>query len=260
LGELENTVVVISGDHGAPGFPGGKCNLYDFGVHVPLAIWWPGKPGGRVVDDFVNLMDLAPTFLDIGGVKPPKVMTGRSLVPVLKSKKQGIVNKKRSWVITGRERHVAKAREGFLPYPQRALRTSEYLYIINFAPDRWPMGNPYNITNKKTPDYNLLENNTFITYGDLDASPTKAWIIEHRNDDKWKWYYDYAFAKRPREELYKLESDPDQIKNLAKEKKYLPVKKKLNRQLMNRLRKLRDPRVLGDGTTFDNPPYVVDLD
>ena len=93
LGELENTVVVISGDHGAPGFPGGKCNLYDFGVHVPLAIWWPGKPGGRVVDDFVNLMDLAPTFLDIGGVKPPKVMTGRSLVPVLKSKKQGIVNK-----------------------------------------------------------------------------------------------------------------------------------------------------------------------
>ena len=260
LGELENTVVVISGDHGAPGFPGGKCNLYDFGVHVPLAIWWPGKPGGRVVDDFVNLMDLAPTFLDIGGVKPPKVMTGRSLVPVLKSKKQGIVNKKRSWVITGRERHVAKAREGFLPYPQRALRTSEYLYIINFAPDRWPMGNPYNITKKKTPDYNLLENNTFITYGDLDASPTKAWIIEHRNDDKWKWYYDYAFAKRPREELYKLESDPDQIKNLAKEKKYLSVKKKLNRQLMNRLRKLRDPRVLGDGTTFDNPPYVVDLD
>ena len=50
-------------------------------------------------------------------------MTGRSLVPVLKSKKQGIVDKKRSWVITGRERHVAKAREGFLPYPQRALRT-----------------------------------------------------------------------------------------------------------------------------------------
>ena len=259
LDELDNTVVVVSGDHGAPGFPGGKCNLYDFGVHVPLAIWWPGKPGGRVVDDFVNLMDLAPTFLDIGGVKSPKVMTGRSLVPVLKSNKQGLVDKKRNWVITGRERHVAKAREGFLPYPQRALRTEEFLYIINFAPDRWPMGNPYNLTNKKTPDYNVLENNTFITFGDLDASPTKAWIIERRKDDKWKWYYDYAFAKRPREELYHLESDPDQIKNLAKEKKYLPIKKKLNRQLMNRLKKLRDPRVLGDGTTFDKSPYVVDL-
>ena len=43
------------------------------------------------------------------------------------------------------------------------------------------------------------------------------------------------------------------------EKKYLPIKNKLKRQLMNRLKKLRDPRVLGDGTTFDKPPYVVDL-
>lgn len=259
LGELDNTVVVISGDHGAPGFPGGKCNLYDFGVHVPLAIWWPGKPGGRVVNDFVNLMDLAPTFLDIGGVKRPKVMTGRSLVPILKSTKQGLVDKKRTWVITGRERHVAKAREGFLPYPQRSLRTEEYLYIINFKPDRWPMGNPYNLTNDKSPEYKTLENNTFITYGDLDASPTKAWIIERRNDEKWKWYYEYAFAKRPREELYFLANDPDQINNLANEKKYVPIKRKLNRQLMSRLKKARDPRVLGDGSTFDKPPYVVDL-
>ena len=48
IGELENTVVFVSGDHGPPGFPGGKCNLYDYGVGVPLAAWWPGKPGGRV--------------------------------------------------------------------------------------------------------------------------------------------------------------------------------------------------------------------
>ncbi len=254
--ELDNTVVVISGDHGAPGFPGGKCNLYDFGVQVPLAIWWPGKPGGRVVDDFVNLMDLAPTFLEICGVKRPKVMTGRSLVPVLKSKKEGLVDKKRNWVITGRERHVAKAREGMLPYPQRALRTEEYLYIINFAPDRWPMGNPYNLTKDSAPEHRLLEHNTFITYGDLDASPTKAWVIEHRNEDKWKWYYDYAFGKRPREELYVLADDPDQIKNVANDKKYAAAKRRLNRQLMSRLKKARDPRVLGDGSTFDKPPYV----
>ena len=37
-GQLENTLIVVSGDHGAPGFPRGKCNLYDFGVQVPLAI------------------------------------------------------------------------------------------------------------------------------------------------------------------------------------------------------------------------------
>jgi arylsulfatase A-like enzyme len=59
IGELDKTLIVISGDHGAPGFPHGKCNLYDFGVGVTLAARWPGGKGGRVVDDFANLMDLA---------------------------------------------------------------------------------------------------------------------------------------------------------------------------------------------------------
>ena len=64
--QLENTLVVVSGDHGPPGFPHGKCNLYDFGTAVCLAIAGPGVRGGRVVDDFVNLTDLAPTFLEAG--------------------------------------------------------------------------------------------------------------------------------------------------------------------------------------------------
>jgi N-sulfoglucosamine sulfohydrolase len=42
LGELDNTLIVVSGDHGIPGFPRGKCNLYDFGVHVALAVRWGG--------------------------------------------------------------------------------------------------------------------------------------------------------------------------------------------------------------------------
>ena len=87
IGELDKTLVVISGDHGMPGVPGGKCNLYDFGVGVALIARGPGIAGGRVVDDFVNLMDLAPTFLEAGGVKPPAVMNGRSLMNILRSEK-----------------------------------------------------------------------------------------------------------------------------------------------------------------------------
>jgi uncharacterized sulfatase len=131
------------------------------------------------------------------------------------------------------------------------------LYIINFAPDRWPMGNPYNITADSAPNFKTLENNTFVTYGDLDASPTKAWLIERRNDEKWEWHYDYAFAKRPREELYVLADDPDQVNNVAGDEKFTTIKAKLNRQLMGRLKKARDPRVLGDGSTFDKPPYIT---
>ena len=88
------------------------------------------------------MMDLAPTFLEAGGVKTPGVMTGRSIMNVLHSGKSGQVDPGRTWVVTGRERHVAAARDGNLPYPQRALRTQDFLYIRNFAPDRWPMGSP----------------------------------------------------------------------------------------------------------------------
>ncbi len=71
-GQLDNTLIAVSGDHGPPGFPHGKCNLYDFGTRVSLAIAGPGVVGGRVVDDFVSLPDLAPTFLEAGGVKPSR--------------------------------------------------------------------------------------------------------------------------------------------------------------------------------------------
>ncbi|MCA9177341.1 MAG: sulfatase, partial [Planctomycetales bacterium] len=215
-GELDNTLVVVSGDHGAPGFPRGKCNLYDFGVAVTLTAMWPGKiPAGRVVDDFASVMDLAPTFLEAAGQPVPEVMTGRSLLPVLTSKQSGLVDDSRGWVITGRERHVAAAREGNLPYPQRALRTKDYLYMVNFKPDRWPMGDPGPVAKGEIPDYETLANNTFACFGDLDASPTKAWMVAHRDDAAHRQQYEWGFARRPERELYLLASDPHQIKNVA---------------------------------------------
>ena len=104
-GELDSTIVVVTSDNGLP-FPRCKANLYDLGTHVPLAIRWPGKiKAGRVVDDFVSLQDLAPTFMEIAGVKPPAAMTGRSLLDVLTSEKNGQVDSKRDKVFIGRERH-----------------------------------------------------------------------------------------------------------------------------------------------------------
>jgi arylsulfatase A-like enzyme len=83
MGELENTIVVVSGDNGMP-FPRCKATLYDQGTRVPLAIRWGAKvPAGRTVTDFVNLCDLAPTFLASAGLQPPQQMTGRSLLPIL---------------------------------------------------------------------------------------------------------------------------------------------------------------------------------
>ena len=256
LGELDNTVVVVSGDHGAPGFTNGKTNLYDFGTAVTLAVRWPGGgvKGGRVVDDFVNLMDLAPTFCDVGGVKPPEVMTGRSLLPILKSEKSGWVSSDRDWVVTGRERHVAAAREGNLPYPQRAIRTKEFLYIRNFKPDRWPMGDPKAADAETVPGQNQLENDTFIAFPDMDAGPTKAWLVA--NKEAARKYYDFAFAKRPGEELFDLKKDPDQVVNVAGDPVYAEKKAELEKMLMVELKRTEDPRVMGDGMKFEKPPFA----
>ncbi|HEY3901043.1 MAG TPA: sulfatase [Chthoniobacter sp.] len=255
-GELDHTLVIISGDHGMGGMPGAKCNLYDFGTSVALVARVPGGHGGRIVDDFVSLPDLAPTFMEIGGVTPPSGLYGRSIRRELESDKSGQIDPERNWVISGRERHVATAREDNLPYPSRALRTPEYLYIRNFAPDRWPMGAPYSATATGTPPAEELEKNTFIAYPDMDASPTKAWLILHQNDPQWKWHFDRAFGKRPAEELYDLRKDPDQTTNVAADPAYAADKEKIAAQLMKRLKDSADPRVTGDTLMFDKPPFT----
>lgn len=256
MGELENTLLVVSGDHGAPGFPHGKCHLYDFGSSVSLAIRGAGTKGGRVVDDLVTLPDLAPTFLELGGVKAPEVMTGRSLVKLLRSAKTGQVERERKAVFIGRERHVENARANYLPYPQRAIRTHDFLYIINFKPDRYPAGDPYRLDGTNPPTSEEVTQETRVTLPDEDSGPTKAWLVANRNDPKWKSYYELAYGKRPREELYDLKKDPHQVKNVATDPKYAKRRAELETQLLAELKRTNDPRLVDDGKFFETPPMA----
>ncbi len=262
IGELENTLVVVSGDHGIPGMPRAKCNLYNIGCEVALAMRWPKniKPG-RVVDDFINIMDLAPTFMEAAGEAIPDSMTARSLLPVLLSQKSGQVDPERTWVVTGRERHVHTAREGGLPYPQRAIRTKDFLYIINFAPDRWPMGDPKGLDDPNTtpPPYEELQWDTFVAYPDLDASPTKAWMVYHRDEEEVESLFRLGFDKRPREELYDLRKDPYYMNNVAEEPEYADVKQELNQHLIAVLTEQNDPRLTETPCRFEHAPYAGEL-
>lgn len=247
-GELDNTMIVLTGDNGVGGMPRGKCNLYDLGVHAPLMIRWPaGCRPGRAIDDFTGLIDLAPTFLEAAGLRPPAVMNGRSLLPLLASSKSGQIDPSRDAAITGRELHVPGAREGGLPYPSRAIRTKDFLYIRNFKPDRWPMGAPADAP------LEAVAANTMVTFADHDASPTKAWIIAHRQEAAVKRLYDLAFEKRPAEELYDLRRDPDQMNNRAADAACAKRKAELAARLMKTLRDTKDPRL---EDAFDRAPYV----
>ena len=125
-GELDNTIVVMTGDHGMP-FPRCKSNNYDSGARVPLAVRWPKNvKAGTVVTEFVSLIDLAPTFYEATGVAIPEVVTGRSLLPLLAGKDTS----DRSFVLHGKERHVPGQEAPEMGgYPTRALRTHDFLSL-----------------------------------------------------------------------------------------------------------------------------------
>ncbi len=257
-GELDNTLIVVSGDHGIPGMHRGKCNLYNLGSDVALLARYPKKiKAGRVIDDLVNLQDLAPTFLDFAEVEIPKEMTATSLKSLLCNEDDGYIAESRDFVVIGRERHVDCAREGYLPYPQRAIRTKDFLYIVNFEPDRWPMGDPCGL---EDPNYQIpysdLETKTFIAYPDFDASPTKAWMIYNRNRAEHRPLFELAVGKRPFEELYHIPTDQDTIKNVANDKRYAQIKESLKVRLLDVLKEQRDPRIVEENCRFERLPFT----
>lgn len=251
MGELDNTLICVSGDHGIPGYPRAKCNVNDFGSRVLFAMRWPKAiKRGQVIESPVSLVDVAPTFLAAAGLESPDDPNGQDLIAAMAGKTEF-----RNWALIGRERHVHVGQEDWKPYPTRALRTPDYLYVINFKPDRWPMGHPNKITDEFTPPFEELASSTYAGYGDMDAGPTKAWMVENRKKEELADEVQYAFGKRPMHELYDLKKDPHQMDNLAGKAAYAEIQKKLHDQLMGEMKKYEDPRL---DDAFDRPPYLVE--
>ena len=239
-GSLDNTIVVITSDHGMP-FPRAKASLYDAGTRVPLAIRWPMgiKNSGRSVPDFVSLSALAPSFLQAAGIDVPESMVAHSLFDVF----YDAVNRKRHAAFIAMERHDG-CRKGGKGYPCRAIRTKEYLYIHNFESTRWPSGSPDAAVCARA-----------IPYGEIDTSPTKTYLMEKRNEDGVAQLAELAFGMRPTEELYDLKSDPHQMVNLAGTIKMTEIQATLRRQLFEYLEETGDPRMVGGAVEWDFYPY-----
>lgn len=243
-GELDNTIIFMTGDHGMP-FPRCKGNLYDSGARVPLAARWGAKvKPDQISDAFVSLADLAPTFLEAAGIAIPPAMSGRSLIPLLSGK----ADAQRDHIITGKERHTAcQEAPNNGGTPMRAIRTADLLYIHNFAPDRWPAG---------TPNWPAAQMRG-AWLGDCDNSPTKTYMVEQADkDDTHRRLYDLAFGKRPTSELYDLKTDPDQLNNVANDPANRETVAALQARLMKALKELGDPRATGGGEEFDAYPYL----
>lgn len=235
-GELDNTLVIVTSDHGMP-FPRVKGQIYEDGFHLPMAMRWGNtvKPG-RTVDDFINVRDLAPTFLELAGVPIHDQITGSSLTPIINSEKSGTIDPKRDVMLVGKERHdLGRPRDW--GYPVRAIRTPEYLYVHNYQPERWPGGDPET----------GLRN--------CDDGPTKSLLVAAQDS-----FYEMAFGRRPAEELYRVSDDPQCLLNLANDPAMAETKASLRTRLRQMLRAEGDPRETGNAQVFDTYQYVGNRD
>ncbi|MDA9858563.1 sulfatase [Rubripirellula sp.] len=245
-GQLDNTLVVATSDHGMP-FPRVKGQAYADSNHIPLAIRWPSGIAGanRVVEDFVDFADLAPTFLQaakveiLGPIMQP--VSGKSLFDIFSVDRSGVVNPARDHVLVGKERHdIGRPNAG--GYPIRGIRIGDWLYLKNYKVDRWPAGNPE------------------TGYLNCDGSPIKTLILQERresqsNGGQSNAFWDLCFGKRPLEELYNVVEDPDCVKNLAMLPKHESIKAKFHAQMVSELKAQGDPRMNGRGDMFDAYPY-----
>lgn len=232
MGEMDNTIIVMTSDNGMP-FPRAKANLYDYGTRMPLVIRWPKKiKAGTVISDFVNFVDFAPSFLEAAGVKPEK-MSGQSLWPLFAGEKQN-----RDQVFLERERH-ANVRKGNLSYPMRGIRNSQFLYIWNPMPDRNPAGDP-------------SVHQSVGQFGDVDHSITKFLImaLEGKSKQGQPDYFSLSFGLRPEEELYDVEKDPYQLKNLATDPTFSGIKSKMKSELLQWMTETGDLRAKDQRSTY----------
>jgi arylsulfatase A-like enzyme len=247
---LDNTLVVVTADNGMP-FPHVKGQAYEYSNHLPLAMMW--KQGirnpGRKVDDFVSFIDFAATFLELAGVDAAQAgmqpITGRSLTEIFRSTKAGHLITERDHVLIGKERHDV-GRPNDVGYPIRGIVKDGFLYLCNFEPERWPGGDPV------------------TGYLNVDGSPTKTECLQARRNPATRTagkpetqrYWTWSFGKRPAEELYCIDKDPDCLDNLAGRSEFEQRQAALKEQLFNELRAQGDPRMLGQGHVFDEYPYA----
>jgi uncharacterized sulfatase len=213
-GEYENTLIVVTSDNGSP-MPGAKCNLYDFGIHVPMVILWPEKvKPGQISDELISQIDLAPTFLEIAGLSKPDGMTGRSFLGLLLENNSRKYNP-RKYIFAAQEKSSHQRKDN-LGYPMRCVRSEEFLYIRNFKPERWPDG--------EAPDPGRLKR------------------------------YNHWSLQRPSEELYNVVNDPACLVNLAERPEYNAIRIDLQKILYDTLWAQQDPRVMGFGDIFESFP------
>jgi N-sulfoglucosamine sulfohydrolase len=225
----ENTVFVFSSDHGAQ-WPFAKWNLYDAGIRVPLIISWPGVVKSKQrTDAVVSWVDLLPTLVEVAGGKPPGGLDGQSFASVMFGK----TNHHRDRIFTT---HSGDGHWNI--YPSRSVRTDQWKYILNLHPE-------FAFTTHIDLPGELGQRGYFASWEAAAKTNEQANAILKR------------YHERAPQELYDLEADPDERRNLAADPRQATRLKQLRAELDSWMREQGDqrqvynePRLLSDPSSY----------
>ena len=182
-GLADNTIVIWTTDHGDP-FPRAKRSVYDSGTRVPMIVRFPdGRGADTVRESLVSFVDLAPTILRLAGVEAPGFMQGRDFLD----------GEPREFVYASRDRMDETLDR------QRTVRDEQYRYVRNYMPE--------------------LAYFRPLQFRDMFPIMKDLWDKDSNANLTVEQSFYFA-APRPREELYDLSQDPDEVNNLAGQPDY----------------------------------------
>jgi arylsulfatase A-like enzyme len=219
LGVLDNTVIVYTNDHGDDG---GKTTCYQGGMANFAFVWGPKRliAGGRTIDSPSSLVDLAPTIFDLcGGTPVAGRYDGVSLKPLLAGRKESVRD-----VIYGEMGHTRTVIKGKWKY--LALRYSDYHQRLPRAERlAWlDAANEYQRSNRWT---TFEANDPDGPFGHSGFIPD-LWDHEKVARASYENFYDAN-------QLYDLDRDPREQKNLAGDPRYAPILNEMKQELKKQL-------------------------
>ncbi|PKG81853.1 sulfatase [Colwellia sp. 75C3] len=204
-GLSDNTIVIWTTDHG-DSLPRGKREVYDSGLKVPMIIHWPEKYrpnkaiNGSIDSQLLSFVDIAPSILAMANINIPTYIQGKARIP-----NNNATNKiaKRKYI------YASKDRLDEFPFRERAVRSNQFKYIKNYAPNK--------------------PGATHLAYRDQMILMQDLWReFEAGRMNKQQAFW---FNNRPAEELYNIIKDPEEVNNLASNPAYKKQLKKMQSAL-----------------------------
>src|SRR5688572_21690131 len=211
-GLAKNTIVAFIGDNGQCLFRS-KQLLYDGGIHLPLLIAWPDRRRAGTVDDpLLSHIALSAPLIGMAGIKPLPAMQGRDFL--------NPATPPRAHVFAARDRMDASTDR------MRAVRTTRFKYIRNYFPAiPYQQHNAYK--ERSYPTWNLVKE----LARDGKLTPEAAL---------------FTAASKPIEELFDLQSDPHEVKNLASDPAHAATLKQLRGLVDGWVRDTKDQGVMNE--------------